>query len=101
MGQGVDALKKGGSWNQPPYELRLYSTKMEIYKKSYENAANRITHDYHLIEVSKVITLDILTSTEICSILILKVQNKPSSNISKMCLLTTILTGQQFMCYHA
>ena len=40
-----------------------------------------ITHDHHLMKDSKVITLDKLTSTEIYSILTLKVQNKPSSNI--------------------
>ena len=38
-------------------------------------------HDHHLIKGSRVITLDKLTSTEIYYILILKVQNKPSSNI--------------------
>ena len=30
---------------------------------------------------SRVITLDKLTATEICSVLISKIQNKPSSNI--------------------
>ena len=61
---------------------RLYSIKIEIYhKKSYKNAANFITRDHHLIKDSRVITLDKLTSTGIYSILILKVQNKPSSNI--------------------
>ena len=38
-------------------------------------------HDHHLIKSSRVISLDKLTSTEICSILISKVQNKTSSNI--------------------
>ena len=46
-----------------------------IIKKNNEVAATLITQD------SRVITLDKLTSTEICFILILKVQNKPSSNI--------------------
>ena len=56
---------------------------MEIYhqKKNNEVAANLITDDDHLIKGSRVITLDKLTSTEIYSILTLKVQNKPSSNI--------------------
>ena len=55
---------------------------MEIYHwKNYENEANFITHDNHLIKSSRVITLDKLTSTKIYSILILKVQNKPSPNI--------------------
>ena len=40
-----------------------------------------IIHDHHLIKGSRVLTLDKLTSSEIYSILILKVQNKPSSNI--------------------
>ena len=60
---------------------RLYSRKMEIYhqKKNNEVAANLITDDHHLIKGSRVITLDKLTSTEIYSILTLKVQNKPSN----------------------
>ena len=61
---------------------RLYSRKMKIYhKKNNEVAANLITHDHHLIKSSRVITLNKLTSTEIHSILTLKIQNKPSSNI--------------------
>ena len=40
-----------------------------------------MTYDHHLIKGSNVITLDKLKSTEIYSILILKVQNNPSSNI--------------------
>ena len=52
-----------------------------IIKNDYENAANLITHDHHLIKGSRVITLDKLASTEIYSILIFKVQNKPPSNI--------------------
>ena len=52
-----------------------------IIKENKEIAANLIAHDHHLIKGSRVITLDKLTSTEIYSILILKVQNKPSSNI--------------------
>ena len=62
---------------------KLYSRKMEIYylKKKKEVAANLITHDNHLIKGStRVITLD-TSSSEIHSILILKVKNKPSSNI--------------------
>ena len=63
-----------------------------IIKKSV--AANLITHDHHLIKGARVISLEKLTSTEIYSILTLKVQNKPSSNITlKICLTTTILTG--------
>ena len=52
-----------------------------IIKKNNEVAANLTTHDHHLIKGSRVITLDKLTSTEIYSILTLKVKNKPSSNI--------------------
>ena len=51
---------------------RLYSRK---------NAANFITHDHPLIKGCRVITINKLTSTEIYSILILRVQGKPSSNI--------------------
>ena len=40
-----------------------------------------ITNDHHLIKGSRFMTLDKLTSAEIYSILTLKVQNKPSSNI--------------------
>ena len=49
--------------------------------ENYENATNMIVHDHHLIKGSRVITLDKLTSTEIYSILISKVQSKPSSTI--------------------
>ena len=52
-----------------------------IIKKINEVAANLITHDHHLIKGSRVTTLDKLTSTEIYSMLALKVQNKPSFNI--------------------
>ena len=52
-----------------------------MIKKTYEYAANLVTHDHHLIKGSKVITLDKLTLSEISSILILKVQNKPSRDI--------------------
>ena len=81
---------------------RLYSRKLEIY---YQKTIKMqlIIHDHHLIKGSRVITLDKLTSTEIYSILILKVQNKTFSNIyfEKTCSMTLILTGQQFICYHA
>ena len=52
-----------------------------IIKENYENATNLIIHDHRLIKGSRVITLNILTSTEIYSIFVSKVQNKPSSNI--------------------
>ena len=52
-----------------------------VIKENYENATNLIIHDHHLIKGSRVITLDKLTLTEIYSILILKAQNKPCSNI--------------------
>ena len=61
---------------------RLYSRKWKfVIKKTREIGANLTTHDHHLIKGSRVIILDKLTSTEIYSILILKVQNKPLSNI--------------------
>ena len=52
-----------------------------IIKENYENATSFIIHDHHSIQSSRVITLDKLASTEIYSILISEVQNKPSSNI--------------------
>ena len=52
-----------------------------ISKGNYENDTNLIIHDHHLIKGSRFITLDKLTPTKIWSILISKVQNKPSSNI--------------------
>ena len=52
-----------------------------IIKKYNEVASNLITHYHHLIKGSRVITLRKLTSTEMYSILILKAQNKPFSNI--------------------
>ena len=52
-----------------------------IIKENYDNATNLIIRDHHLIKGSRVITLDKVTSTKIYSILISKVQNKPSSSI--------------------
>ena len=52
-----------------------------IIKENYENATNFIIHDNHLIRGLREISLDKLTSTEIYSILISKIQNKPPSNI--------------------
>ena len=52
-----------------------------IIKENYENATNLIIHDHRLIKGSRVITLSRLASTEIYSILISKVQNKPFSNV--------------------
>ena len=49
---------------------------MFIIKDDHELTANLITHD-HQIKGSIVVNLDKLTSTEIYSILIFKVQNKP------------------------
>ena len=73
-----------------------------INKKNNKNAANLITHDHHFIKGSRVILVDKLTSTKIYSMLILKVQNKPSSSI---CFETffndsAVLVGQQCICYH-
>ena len=50
-------------------------------KWKYENTANLITLDHHLIKGSRVMTSDILTSNKMQFILALKVQSKPSSNI--------------------
>ena len=49
--------------------------------KNNKIAADLITYEHNLIKGSRVITLDKLISTEIYSILILKIQNKPSTNI--------------------
>ena len=49
--------------------------------KNNKIAADLITYEHNLIKGSRVITLHKLISTEIYSILILKVQNKPSTNI--------------------
>ena len=54
-----------------------------IVKENYENAANFIIYDHHLVKGSGVITLDKLTSIEIYSILISKAQNKHSSNLHR------------------
>ena len=63
------------------------------WKFNHQNATNFIIHDPHLIKGSRVITLDKVTSTEIYSILISKVQNKPS-NIFLIYLINATLTGQ-------
>ena len=51
-----------------------------IIKENYENATNLIIHDHQLNKDSRVITLGKVTPTEMYSILISKVQDKPSSN---------------------
>ena len=48
--------------------------------ETMKNVANLITPDHHVIKGSGV-TFDKLTSTEIYSTLVLKIQNKPSSDI--------------------
>ena len=54
------------------------------------------------VKGSRVITLYNLTSTEIYSMLISKVLNKPSSIFtSKICFMTITLTRQQSVCYQA
>ena len=60
---------------------RLFQEKGNLSLKENEVGTNLINHDYHLTKASRVIALGKLTSTEIYSILILKVQSKPSSNI--------------------
>ena len=52
-----------------------------IIKENFENATDLIIHDQHLVQSSRGIILDKLTSTEIYSTLISKAQNKPSSNV--------------------
>ena len=52
-----------------------------IIKEKYESATNLIIHDHQLIKGSRVLTLVKVTPTEIYSILISRVQDKPSSNI--------------------
>ena len=61
--------------------------------ETMKNAANLITPDHHVIKGSGV-TFDKLTSTEIYSILVLKIQiSLPLIFFSKICLMTMILTG--------
>ena len=73
-----------------------------IIKENYDNATNLIIHNNYLIKYSRVIALDKLTSTEMYSILTLKVQNKSFSNIYfENLLLVVVLTRQQSICYHA
>ena len=57
---------------------RLFQEKGNLSLKENEVGTNLINHDYHLTKASRVIALGKLTSTEIYSILILKVQSKPS-----------------------
>ena len=64
------------------YNDRLISERWKfIIKENYENSSSLIIHDHHSIKVSRAVISDKLTSTEIYSILISKVQYKPSSNI--------------------
>ena len=51
-----------------------------IIKETHESTTNLIIHDHHVIKGSRILTLDKLSSTELYTILISKVQNKPSSN---------------------
>ena len=62
--------------NQQTPERRKFIT-----KENYENATDLIICDHPLIKGSRVITLDKLTSIEIYSILISKVQNKLYSSV--------------------
>ena len=48
--------------------------------ETHENTTNLIIHDHHIIKSSRALNLDKLAPTKIYSILILKVQNKSSSN---------------------
>ena len=63
-------------YNQQTPERRKF-----IIKENYENATDLIICDHPLIKGSRVITLDKLTSIEIYSILISKVQNKLYSSV--------------------
>ena len=87
----VPLKKSNGSipeWIQPKWKFllsmdtinRLYSRKIEAF---YERKIWKcyFYHSWSSLKGSRVITLDKLTSTEIYSILISKVQNKLSSNI--------------------
>ena len=70
--------------------------------KNHESKTNLIIQDHHVIKSSRVLTLEKLTSTEIYSILVWKVKNNLLLTfISKICLMTMTLTGQQFICCHA
>ena len=72
-------------------------------KETHESTTNLIIHDHHVIKGSRILTLDKLSCTEIYAILISIFQNTNIllTFISKVCLMAMILTGQQFICYHA
>ena len=78
-------LKNGMILRENAIYMRILICKFQkdgnILLKNNEIGANLIAHDHHLIKAFRVISLDKLASVEISSILILKVQNKPSSNI--------------------
>ena len=71
-----------------------------IIKKPRENTTNLIIREHHVIKGSGVLTLDKVALIKICSILISKVQKNLLTFISKIYLMTMILTGQEFICYH-
>ena len=80
--------------------IRMMAVKI---KETHDSTTNLIIHDHHVIKGSRILTLDKLSCTEIYAILISKFQNTNIllTFISKVCLMTMILTGQQFICYHA
>ena len=65
--------------------LRLISAIPEgwkfIIKETHESVTYLVIHYHHVINGSRILTLDKLSPTEIYAILISKFQNKPSSNI--------------------
>ena len=68
-----------------------------IIKETHESTTNLIIHDHHVIKGSTILTLDKLSSNKIYAIFKINLL----TFISKICLMTMILTGQQFICYHA
>ena len=52
-----------------------------IIKQNPGNVSDRLIHDHHLIKGARILILEKLSSKELCSILITKITNKPSSNV--------------------
>ena len=88
------------------WEFLFWMYLIIIITRNYESTSNLTTHEHHLIKGSRVITVGNLGSINIYSMLILNVQNKPSSNIYFKNLFSdndidNDITGPQFIFYHA
>lgn len=90
-------LKREYNLNESPYFqwLQLIESNAEdgdlLSNKTMKMLIMLKIHDNCLIKGSRVIAIYKLTLTEICSILVSKVQNKPFFNISNVFIMTKIL----------